>query len=109
MTLVREIVKDMEDLKGDNTFGCKTLPIIWGLRRTKMLIYVILFIFIVTVLLLNDKYSQLPLHYFILFLFVPLVLLIGWLIRADTTRDFTWLSTFCKIILLLGIMSMVFI
>lgn len=109
MTLVREIVKDMEDLKGDNTFGCKTLPIIWGIRKTKILIYGVLIIFITTVLLLNDKYSQLPIHYFILFLFVPLVLLFAWLIRADTTKDFTWLSTFCKIILLLGILSMAFI
>lgn len=109
MTLVREIVKDMEDLKGDNTFGCKTLPIIWGIRKTKILIYGILIIFIAIVLLLNDKYSQLPIHYFILFLFIPITLLIAWLIRADTTKHFAWLSTFCKIILLLGIMSMAFI
>jgi len=42
MTLVREIIKDMEDLKGDHTFGCKTLPIVWGLRKTKVLLYFLL-------------------------------------------------------------------
>jgi 4-hydroxybenzoate polyprenyltransferase len=109
MTLVREIIKDMEDLKGDNTFGCKTLPIIWGLRKAKFMIYGILAVFAVTVLALNEIYTQLPLYYFIVFLFTPLAWLLIRLIRADTVKDFSWLSSFCKVIMLLGIMSMMFI
>jgi 4-hydroxybenzoate polyprenyltransferase len=109
MTLVREIIKDMEDLKGDNTFGCKTLPIVWGLRRTKFVIYFILAIFGSTVLLINKFYKALPLEYFLIFLFIPLLILLYRLIRADTTRDFAALSTFCKIIMLLGILSMAFV
>lgn len=109
MTLVREIIKDMEDLKGDNTFGCKTLPIVCGLRRTKFVIYFILAIFALTVLLINKFYKALPLEYFLIFLFIPLLILLYRLIRADTTRDFAALSTFCKIIMLLGILSMAFV
>jgi 4-hydroxybenzoate polyprenyltransferase len=109
MTLVREIIKDMEDLKGDNTFGCRTLPIIWGLRKTKFVIYLILAIFAATVLILNERYSQLPLYYFLIFLFAPLLWMLTRLIRADTKKDFHWLSSFCKIILLLGILSMIFV
>lgn len=109
MTLIREIVKDMEDLKGDNTFGCKTLPIVWGIRRTKGVIFAILLLFVALVFGLNRAYSQLPLSYFILFLFIPLSLLAFWLLRADMKRDFTWLSTFCKLILVLGIISMAFV
>lgn len=109
MTLVREIIKDMEDLKGDHTFGCKTLPIVWGLRRTKFIIYVILAIFSITVLTLNEIYSQLPLLYFLLFLFPPLLWLLFRLIRADTVKDFARLSSFCKIIMVMGIVSMFFI
>lgn len=109
MTLVREIVKDMEDLKGDDTFGCKTLPIIWGIRRTKGVIFLILLLFVVLVLYLNRTYTQLPLHYFVLFLFAPLLLLAFWLLRADMKKEFTWLSTFCKLILVLGILSMAFV
>lgn len=109
MTLVREIVKDMEDLKGDNTFGCKTLPILWGIRRTKGVIFAILILFVALVLSLNRTHVQLPLYYFVLFLFVPLSLLAYWLLRADTKREFTWISTFCKLILVLGIISMAFV
>lgn len=106
MTLVREIVKDMEDLKGDNTFGCKTLPIVWGIRRTKLIIYGILLTFALEVLVLNYFYDVLPLSYFVFFLFLPLAALVIWIGRADTKRDFGRVSTFCKVIMLLGILSM---
>ncbi|MEO5600835.1 MAG: geranylgeranylglycerol-phosphate geranylgeranyltransferase [Cyclobacteriaceae bacterium] len=109
MTLIREIIKDMEDLKGDNTFGCQTLPIVWGMRKTKLFIYVILSIFGFTVLLLNLYFGNLPLYYFFLFLLVPLLWFLLRLISADTKNDFAWLSRFCKLILLLGIFSMAFI
>lgn len=109
MTLIREIIKDMEDLKGDNTFGCRTLPIIWGLRKTKFLIYLIMIIFVADVMLLNFFYVSLPLKYLLLFLFVPWLWLLFQLIRADTRKDFAWLSNFCKMIMLLGVLSMAFV
>ena len=106
MTLVREIIKDMEDLKGDNTFGCKTLPIVWGIRKTKFMIYSILGTFAVIVVILNYFYKALPFSYFVVFLFLPLLWMLYRLIRADMKKDFTVLSTFCKVIMLLGILSM---
>ena len=109
MTLIREIIKDMEDLKGDDTFGCKTLPIIWGLRKTKFFIYLITVMFASIVILINIFYVNLPLYYFVVFLFIPLVWLLYQLIRADTKKDFAWLSNFCKMIMLLGVLSMAFI
>ncbi len=109
MTLIREIIKDMEDLKGDHTFGCQTLPIVWGMRKTKYLIYAILAIFSVAVILLNSYYGKLPLQYLALILFIPLIWLLVRLILADTKKDYAWLSGFCKIILLLGILSMAFV
>ena len=109
MTLVREIVKDAEDLKGDNTFGCKTLPIIWGLRKTKFFLYFLLTLFFISVIGINQLFEQLPMYYFFTFLFVPLVLLVIWLVRADTSKDFHRVSQWCKVIMLLGISSMVFI
>lgn len=109
MTLVREMIKDMEDLRGDNTFGCKTLPIIWGLRKAKFLVYAILIIFAISVFLINRLFVGLPMYYFVLLLFLPLGWLFFRLIRADTVKDFYKLSQFCKLIMLMGISSMVFI
>lgn len=109
ITLIREIIKDMEDLKGDQTFGCQTLPVVWGMRKTKHLIYVILALFLSTVMILNYVYNNLPIHYFLLFLFAPMLLFLVRLVRADTRKDYAWLSGFCKWILILGIFSMAFI
>lgn len=106
MTLVREIIKDMEDLKGDNTYGCKTIPIVWGIRKTKNLLYVIIGFFGVAVLLINQLYVKLQVIYFLMLLFVPLAWLVAQLVKADTKKDYSWLSSFCKVIMLLGILSM---
>lgn len=105
-TLLREIIKDIEDLKGDNTFGCRTLPIVWGLRRTKYVIYMLSAAFLAWVIILHLIVEPLPMGYFAIFLFTPLLGLIVQTIRADTKRDFRRLSMVCKVIMLLGVFSM---
>jgi len=109
ITLVREIIKDLEDLRGDDTFGCKTLPIVWGIRRTKMFTYFLLILFTSLVLALHQWIASLPMEFFLGTLFIPMVILAGWLVRADTRRDFYQLSQFCKMIMLAGILSMGFL
>ncbi|HYC86070.1 MAG TPA: geranylgeranylglycerol-phosphate geranylgeranyltransferase [Chryseosolibacter sp.] len=108
MTFIREIIKDMEDLKGDDTFGCKTLPIVWGIRRTKFFLYGLLLVFTSTVFMLNFFFINLPVIYIGVFLLLPLSWLLFRLVRADTRKDFAWLSSFCKFIMLLGILSLAF-
>ncbi len=109
ISLVREVVKDMEDLKGDITFGCKTLPILWGIRKTKYFLYSVLVVFVVLVLILDSYFTILPSVYFMSFLFLPLAWFALRLHRADTVKDFRWLSNLSKIIMLLGIISMLFL
>lgn len=108
-TLIREIIKDMEDLKGDNTFGCKTLPIVLGIRRTKGILYVITILFLLFALLSVFVYEVFPSFLHIAWLGIPVGYLLIRLIRADTKRDFSILSSYCKIIMLLGILSMTLI
>jgi 4-hydroxybenzoate polyprenyltransferase len=109
MTLVREIIKDMEDLKGDNTFGCKTLPIEWGIRKTKVALYFLLALFSAMVLVMNVFFAQLPHYYFLVFLFIPLLIFVLKLRMADTRKEYHALSTWCKVIMVFGMISMIFI
>jgi 4-hydroxybenzoate polyprenyltransferase len=46
VSLIREIIKDIEDMKGDGLFGCQTLPLIYGMRFTKKLIIGIVILFV---------------------------------------------------------------
>ena len=107
ITLVREVIKDMEDLRGDKTFGCKTLPIVWGVRRTKVYVFAVITLFSVAVLYVHFFISTLPLIFFSLFLFLPLAVLLYRLVAADTVKDFYNLSQWCKAILFLGILSVI--
>ncbi|WP_339695062.1 geranylgeranylglycerol-phosphate geranylgeranyltransferase [uncultured Roseivirga sp.] len=105
ITLIREIIKDMEDLKGDERFGCKTLPIVFGIAQTKKIIYVISLVFCIVVFLLMISVNiVLPIT-----LSVVMIFLIFELLKADKVKDYHRLSTFCKVIMLMGIISMVWI
>ena len=108
ITLVREIIKDMEDLKGDATFGCKTLPIIWGIRRTKYLQYLLLAVFIMLLVGMAAEADKLVLKYFFLLLILPVAYFIIRLVRADNSKEYSFLSLFCKLIMLAGVVSMMF-
>lgn len=105
ITLIREIIKDMEDMKGDERFGCKTIPIVFGIKKTKRIIYAIATVFLATVFLMISHISMiLPIT-----LTVALIFLIFGLAKADTVKAFSRLSTLSKIIMLLGVISMIWI
>lgn len=109
MTLIREVVKDMEDVKGDNSFGCKTLPIVWGIRKTKLFLYAVTAVFSATVVWMDFFQLGIPLVYFVPLLFLPMAVLMVRLVPADTKSQFYQLSQLCKVIMLLGIVSMIFV
>lgn len=108
LTMVREIIKDMEDLKGDATFGCKTLPIIWGIHRTKILQYILLAIFIFLLIIMAAEVDKMVLKNFFLLLIIPVAYFIVRLARADSSKEFSFLSLYCKLIMLAGVISMMF-
>jgi 4-hydroxybenzoate polyprenyltransferase len=108
ISLVREIIKDMEDVPGDQTFGCRTLPVVWGIYRTKTFLYILSAIFIFLMFFFSGKLGNQTLINYFLILVVPIAFFIGRLVYADTRRDFALLNNFCKLLMLSGIVSMVF-
>lgn len=108
INLVREIIKDMEDLRGDMRFGSRSLPIIWGLRKTKYLLYVLIGIFVIALFTLTYPLHNDVLNTFFTLLVVPNLYFIYLLYKADTQKRFHLLSTYCKVFMLAGISSMIF-
>ncbi|WP_255068503.1 geranylgeranylglycerol-phosphate geranylgeranyltransferase [Lacihabitans sp. LS3-19] len=109
INLMREIIKDIEDIKGDQMHGAKTLPIVLGIRKTKNVIYSLAALFICTVLILLFRIDNRNLWFCFSVLFLFLVFLVYRLILADRKKHFSDLSMLCKVILLLGVLSVVFI
>ena len=91
LSMIREIVKDMEDMIGDSKDGCRTLPIVWGVKKAKnftMLLMVVLQLLLVL----------LP---FTLFVQKPFM-------KAYQSGHFHKISTWIKVVMLTGILSMIF-
>lgn len=64
LNLVREIVKDMEDIEGDLVLRAKTLPIVWGKERAKWLVIGIIAIQLIVALPFGlEAYSTYNIHF----------------------------------------------
>lgn len=107
ISLIREVVKDMEDIRGDEAHGCRTLPIIWGIRRTKTFLYSVIVTFVLTLFVMARALQNNLLTLLFLLLLIPIALLVLRLYQADTRRDFKEISSLCKIIMLLGLITMI--
>ncbi len=112
ISLVREAIKDVEDMEGDLKFGCKTMPIVIGLNATKTYIAVWLVVLIGAIAILQIyafKYQWwLAILYSVLMLILPLVNILLQLLAAQKKEDFHKLSNLAKLLMLSGILSMVF-
>ena len=112
LTLVREALKDMEDIEGDQKFGCKTLPIVWGLMPTK--IYISVWLVVVIACLAIIQLYVIPfgwwysILYCISFIIAPLTIVLFKLKNSFTSSDFRKLSAYVKFAMLAGILSMLF-
>ena len=109
ISVIREIVKDMEDLRGDMHFGCKTLPITWGIRKTKVFIFIVLGMFIASTVGMLFMISSPALNYYFAVMTLPIGYFVYKLYWADTKRAYHHLSNFCKWFMLSGILVMIFI
>lgn len=54
-TLLRELQKDMADVRGDAAAGCRTVPVVWGMKTARLLAAFWTMVLIVAVGLLADK------------------------------------------------------
>lgn len=107
MSFTREVIKDMEDYKGDIQTGCKTMPIVWGMITSKVVTFFLIIITIGLLLLACFKFYKeqkfIAVYYILGLITVPLLILIIQIIRAKTSKDFKMASLLLKFTMLFGI------
>ena len=110
VSMVREIIKDMEDAEGDKTAGCKTLPLVAGMENTRIAVAAILFITIIflgyAMIILYSLGLYLAFGYFIIAVQCTAFYLLVKLFYARKKRDYHYLSRLSKLIMVAGILSM---
>ena len=104
ISLIREIIKDVEDYKGDQLAGLYTLSIYMGISRTIKFIILLIICFLIfcTFMILEDQYFYYTISVFLL-VFMPLFYLIFFLIKSPTSEACRAASALLKKITILGL------
>jgi 4-hydroxybenzoate polyprenyltransferase len=109
LNLIREMVKDIQDVDGDKNGGINTIPIAIGRKRTIYLVFVlavILLFGIVYYMYSYLYYKQIAILYFLFLIVAPLIYFCVRSWGATTKKDYQFLSNFLKVIMVLGMGSL---
>jgi 4-hydroxybenzoate polyprenyltransferase len=111
-SLIREAIKDIEDIKGDERYGSRSMPIAWGINASKVYIAVWMIVLIIMLLTLQVYILQFRwwelVAFALLLIIVPLVLIFRKLFKASFAEGYHNLSNRIKLVMLAGILSMIF-
>ena len=105
--LIKELIKDLENLKGDFTMKYRTIPVIYGENLTKSYITMYVFFVIATCLNLIINYDiSLMIYYYVLS--IPFFLFfIGFLWKFQNISHYQKLHNSLKVIITLGLFSII--
>jgi 4-hydroxybenzoate polyprenyltransferase len=112
-SLIREIVKDMEDVSGDLSFGRTTIPIAFGIEKSKAIIIALSLILIIG--LAYIQHLQLEANDYIFFFYIllaiqlPMAYFIFKIIKAKEKVEFAFTSRIIKFLMLAGILSSILV
>lgn len=110
VSLTRELIKDMEDVQGDEKAQYITFPVRFGIKAGKRtgLVFVLLNILLLSYILITFFYQNNVISFwYLMAMFLIPFLALGYLIQtAEEKKDFTYASLFCKGIMVYGIVSM---
>jgi 4-hydroxybenzoate polyprenyltransferase len=112
LSLIREAVKDIEDMPGDEKYGCRTMPIVWGVNAARVYIAIWMIILIAILCVVQVYVLQFQwwwaVVYCVLLIVIPLIAIFLQLFKAGTSQAYHRLSTRTKLVMLTGILSMIF-
>ncbi len=111
-TLIREIIKDIEDVQGDQAFGLRTLPVAYGINNAQAIALAVVMILIISLSaglthLLVYLDNPWMLTYVTVCLLLPGILLLTFINRAKTVEQFSRLSKGLKVYMLLGLGTLI--
>ena len=107
--LAKDIIKDLENLKGDFTLNYKTIAVVYGEKIAKVVISIIILIsyIIVINLMLNFDIGLIFYYYYLCLFILAYALFILWKYR--TKRDYLIIHNIMRVLIILGIFSIVLI
>ncbi|MDA3943418.1 MAG: geranylgeranylglycerol-phosphate geranylgeranyltransferase [Bacteroidetes bacterium] len=112
VSLIRELVKDMEDIEGDTKMGCRSVPVVLGITYSTYIVWSLMAIVASMLVWWQVKlFSEGALAAFgFLFLAESLLLMAGVQLAGNPQKkEFAIISVLLKLVMLTGILSILFI
>lgn len=109
INLVRELVKDIEDIDGDYKAGIETLPILIGRERANKIIVILSLIpiFSISYYVITYLFKQeLVVGYFLILVIAPLIYVSIKLFSAEQKAQYKHISLILKLVMLTGMLSL---
>lgn len=105
----REIVKDVEDIEGDKVIKAKTIPIVFGVRRAKIIASISLVATVLLSFILVWSYSAGYITEYMSFsplMVSALIILFTFfkLAKSKTKKDFAQVNTLIKVTMIIGLL-----
>ncbi|TRZ43287.1 geranylgeranylglycerol-phosphate geranylgeranyltransferase [Robertkochia solimangrovi] len=107
--LIREMVKDLENMKGDIVYDYNTLPVLYGERVSKITITLLVVLTLVPAYSLIRYFEVGHMTYFFYFCMVALLFFLILLWRSGDKKDYLLLHNILKVIIVAGVFSILLI
>ena len=109
LILIRELIKDLENLTGDLANDYRTIPVMFGEKVSKQIIMALTFLTIIPVYLLVDVYDV---GYMDIYFYAGMIVIIYFLIqlwKSETQKQYLHLHNILKVLIVAGVFSIVLI
>ena len=108
--LIRDLIKDLENFKGDWVRNYKTITVVFGEKTTIIIINILILLTFVPIKLLIDSKEVIHsmVYYFLsLIPFLLLIVIILW--KSPNQKTYLWLHNLLKVLIVTGISSIILI
>lgn len=107
--MVRELIKDLQNMKGAIANNYDTFPIVYGEKKTKQLSILLLFLTLVPIIFLFQYPALSYMKYYFYFTLVSLLFSALYLWKSTERNQYRFLHNVLKVLLLIGVFCLVFI
>jgi 4-hydroxybenzoate polyprenyltransferase len=107
--MVRELIKDLQNMKGAIANNYDTFPIVYGEKKTKQFSILLLFLTLVPIIFLFQYPALSYMKYYFYFAIVSLLFSALYLWKSTERNQYRFLHNVLKVLLLIGVFCLVFI
>ncbi|QTE22269.1 geranylgeranylglycerol-phosphate geranylgeranyltransferase [Polaribacter cellanae] len=107
--MVRELIKDLENLKGALANNYATFPVVYGEKKTKQFSILLLIFTVFPIAILLNYASLSYMQYYFYFALIILIFVGFYLWKSNSKNQYRILHNTLKLLLLIGVLCLIFI